>query len=83
MQCVKCSAPLVLTLRTIGAKHQHEMCWMLKVLLEMVELGFTGRFYNNKTRLSSLLGVCLSVSLDKFRKPVFTDKMFVISDLKT
>ena len=56
---------------------------MLKVLLGMVELGFTGRFYNNKTRLSSLLGVCLSVSLDKFCKPIFTDKMFGISDLRT
>ena len=56
---------------------------MLKVLLEMVELGFTGRFYNNKTWLSSLLGVCLSVSLDKFCKLIFTDKMFVISDLRT
>ena len=56
---------------------------MLKVLLEMVELGFTGRYSYNKIRICSLLGVCLSVSLDKFRKPVFTDKMFVISDLKT
>ena len=56
---------------------------MLKVLLEMVELGFTGRFYNNKTWLSSLLGVCLSVSLDKFCKLIFTDKMIVISDLRT
>ena len=56
---------------------------MLKVLLEMVELGFTGRFYNNKTRLSSLLEVYLSVSIDKFCKLIFTDKMFGISDLRT
>ena len=34
-----CSPPAqdVLTLRTICAKYQHEMCWMLKVLLGMVE----------------------------------------------
>ena len=48
---------------------------MLKVLLEMVELGFTDRFYNNKTRLSSLLGVCLSDCIDKFCKLIFIDKM--------
>lgn len=56
---------------------------MLKVLLEMVEWGFTGRYSYNKIRICSLLGVCLSVNIDKFCKPVFTDKMFVISDLKT
>ena len=49
----------------------------------MVELGFTGRYFYNKKSIRSLLGVCLSVSIDKFCKPVFTDKMFVISDLKT
>lgn len=74
---------MVLTLRTIGAKHQHEMCCMLKVLLEMVELSFMGCYSYNKIRICSLLGVCLLVSIDKFCKPVFTDKIFVIPDLKT
>ena len=74
---------MVLTFRTIGAKHQHETCWMLKVLLEMVELSFMGCYSYNKIRTCSLLGVCLLVSIDKFCKPVFTDKMFVVPDLKT
>ena len=56
---------------------------MLKMLLDMVEEGFTGRYSYNKIRICCLLGVCLSVNIDKFCKPVFTDKMFVISDLKT
>ena len=56
---------------------------MLKMLLDMVELGFTGRYSYNKIRICSLLGVCLSVSLDKFCKLIFTDKIFVIPDLKT
>ncbi len=56
---------------------------MLKVLLEMVELSFIGCYSYNKIRICSLLGVYLSVCLDKFCKPVFTDKMFVIPDLKT
>ena len=68
---------------TIGAKHQHEMCWMLKVLLEMVEEGFSGRYYNDKIWISSLLRICLQGSIDKFSKTVFTDKMFVVPDLKT
>jgi len=56
---------------------------MLKMLLDMVELGFTGRYSYNKIRICSLLGVCLSVSIDKFCKLIFTDKIFVIPDLKT
>ena len=51
--------------------------------MDMAELGFTGSYYNDKIWISSLLGVCLSVSIDKFCKLIFTDKMFVISDLKT
>ena len=73
----------MLTFRTIGAKHQHEMCWMLKVLLGMVGLSFIGRYSYNKIRICSLLGVCLSVNIDKFCKPVVTDKMFVVPNLKT
>ena len=56
---------------------------MLKMLLDMVELGFTGRYSYNKIRICSLLGVCLSVSIDKFCKLISTDKMFIIPDLKT
>ena len=56
---------------------------MLKVLLGMVGLSFIGRYSYNKIRICGLLGVCLLVSIDKFCKPVFTDKMFVIPDLKT
>ena len=56
---------------------------MLKVLLEVVELSFIGCYSYNKIRICGLLGVCLLVSIDKFCKPVFTDKMFVIPDLKT
>ena len=55
---------------------------MLKVLLDMVELGFTGRYSYNKIRICSLLGVCLSDCIDKFCKLIFTDKMFVVPDLK-
>ena len=53
------------------------------MLLEMVELSFMGCYSYNKIRICSLLGVCLLVSIDKFCKPVFTDKMFVVPDLKT
>ena len=46
------------------------------MLLEMVELSFMGCYSYNKIRICSLLGVCLLVSIDKFCKAVFTDKMW-------
>lgn len=46
-------------------------------------MAFAGRYYNDKTRISSFYGRCLLGCTNKFYKPIFSDKMFGISDLKT